>query len=68
MLFSNLINLTYLTHTIHKIRKCLQNKYSAVDKLVATVKKVFLKGSSKYYHTASRVISLTVNAHYLKNY
>jgi len=47
MLFPNIINVTRLAHGMHRITKCLQNEYSAVDKLIASVKKVFLKGPSR---------------------
>jgi len=43
-MFPNLIYLTCLAHGIHR---SLRNEYSAVDKLIATVKKVFLKAPSR---------------------
>jgi len=47
MLFLNSIHLTYLAHGIHRFNDCLRNEYSTVDKLVTTVKKVFLKAPSQ---------------------
>jgi len=47
MLLPNLIYLTCLAHKIHRIcDKCIWNKYYNVDKLIATVKNVFLKAPS----------------------
>lgn len=47
MLYPNLIHLTCLAHGIHRISECLRNEYSTVDKLIATIKKVFLKAPSR---------------------
>jgi len=32
---------------MHRISECVRNEYSAIDKLIATVKKVFLKAPSQ---------------------
>jgi len=47
MLFPNLIHLTCLAHEIHRTSECLRNWYTAVDKLIATFKNVFLKAPSQ---------------------
>jgi len=47
MLLPNLINLICLAHGIHRISEFFRNEYSAIDKLIATVKKVFLKAPSR---------------------
>jgi len=46
-LFQNLISLRCLARGIHRICECIQNEYSTVDKLIATVKKVFLEAPSR---------------------
>lgn len=42
-LYSKCIHLTCLTHAFHRIAKKVRDKFSEVDKVVASVKKMFRK-------------------------
>lgn len=41
--FPNLLHLTCIAHGLHRVAECVRNCYPTVDKLIANVKKIFLK-------------------------
>lgn len=47
VLYSEIINVTYLTHGLYRVTKQVCVHYPKVDKLVSSVKLVFLKTSSR---------------------
>lgn len=47
MLFPNLIHLTCLAHGIHRVCEIIRAEYTTVDKMIANVKKIFLKAPSR---------------------
>lgn len=47
VLFPNLIHLTCLAHGIHRVCETIRAEYTTVDKMIAHVKKIFLKAPNR---------------------
>jgi len=45
--FPKLVHLTCLVHGFHRVSETIRCNYSAVDQLIATIKKIFLKAPSR---------------------
>lgn len=47
VLYSKMVDVTCTSHSLHRVAKCIRTQYPKVDKLVANVKKIFKKVSSR---------------------